>query len=413
MEISHGKNIKLKENVKMKKINIGVIGCGARSRVVVNNILNYAGNNACVSAIYDPSSEAIESAHKSWSGQDFEVCTCEHDVINHHKVNFVMIFTPNAYHKKNIISAIQAGKKVFSEKPLAINLEDCIEILKVQEESNATVMTGFVLRYSPVYRKVKELLSSGTFGKIININATENRIAHGGGNSMSSSEGWRRKTALSGPYLLEKCSHDLDLLNWFAEALPLRVAGFGGLDLFIPENTGLLDKYGYETYGKMVPVEKRINPFYSEKDIKDNHSLAMEYPNGIKMTFQLTLANAIPERRMYISCTEGTISLELFSGSLKYKRYSDEFVTELGFPGGDHGGGDSIMARELVDTLLSEKDCSMVSGVKNGLDCAIVALAADKAMNEGIIVNISEMLKELNKAGSLGVFMGSSLSCLG
>ena len=380
----------------MKKISIGVIGCGNRGRGVVNNILNYAGENAVVTAVYDPANESVEIARKTWRGQEFTVCENENEVINHPEVNFVMIFTPNCYHKKSIISAIQSQKTVFSEKPLATTLEDCFEILKMQEKHNAQVMTGLMLRYSPVYRKVKELLSSGLFGKIININATEHRIAYAGGNSMSSSDGWRRHVAISGPYLLEKCSHDLDLLNWFAEDLPVRVAGFGGLDLFVPEHKNLLDKHGYEIYAKMVPVEKRINPFTSEKDIKDNHSLAMEYPNGIKMTFTLTLANAIPERRMYISCTEGTISLELESGTLRYKRYNDECITKLEFPGDSHGGGDRVMAKELVDSLLSGKNCSAVSGVKNGLDCAIVALAAEKAMNEGIVVNISEMLKNLN-----------------
>jgi len=376
----------------MEKIRIGVIGCGSRGCGVVWQLLSYAGDRAAVTAVFDPSADAVTHAKAAWHTPELEVCGTAFELIGNSAVDLVMIFTPNAFHKENIIAAIRADKLVFSEKPLATTLDDCREILRVQEETGAQVITGFVLRYSPLYRKVKELLDSGTFGRILNINATENRPSWGGGHSMSSCDGWRRSTALSGPYLLEKCSHDLDLLNWFAGSLPIRVAGFGGLDLFVPENKGLLDKYGFETYGKMVPPEKRINPFTSPKDIKDNHALVMEYPNGIKMTFQLTLANAIPERRMYISCTGGTISLELFSGGLSYRRYNEDYVTKLEFAGDGHGGGDEVMVREIVDSLLCGGSGDRVSGVRNGLDCALVALAADKAMNEGRVVNLSEML---------------------
>lgn len=87
-----------------------------------------------------------------------------------------------------------------------------------------------------MYRKVKELLDTGTFGRIVNISASENRPSAGGGHSMCADYGWRRFRKMSGPYLLEKSSHDLDLLNWFIGSTPLRTAAFCGTDYFIPEN---------------------------------------------------------------------------------------------------------------------------------------------------------------------------------
>ena len=116
----------------------------------------------------------------------------------------------------------------------------------------------------------------------------------------------------------------------------------------------------------------------------------MEYPNGTKMSFQLTLANAIPERRMYISCTEGTIISETFSGTIQYRHYDDPCTVTLQFPGGGHGGGDNVMVHELSEALLEGKSIS-ASGSSNGFDCALAALAADLSAQTGKIIALSDI----------------------
>lgn len=372
----------------MDKIRLGVIGCGARGRSVVSTFLREGKGRVAVAAAFDPEAEQLKKSRECWQ-ENFRIADSAETLILDPDVNLVMIFTPNAYHCSGILASLNAGKRVFSEKPLATTFADCSRIVKAQKESGIPVYTGFVLRYSPIYRKVKELLDSGTFGNIINIAASENRESSGGGNSMASLDGWRRFRKESGPYLLEKCSHDLDLLNWFAGGVPDSVAGFGGLDYFIPGYSGLWDRLDHDIYAKWVPEEKRINPFTSEKDIYDNHAVIMQYPGGIKMSFQLTLANAIPERRMYLSCTEGTIVCECFSGCLTYKRYTDDHSVTLKYAGDGHGGGDRFMAMEIIENLLSGKG-KIVSGVQNGCDCALVALAADESMRTGRIVRLAD-----------------------
>ena len=359
-------------------IRIGVIGCGGRAKSVVNRLVATGGDNVKIVAVADPSDEAIASIPQEWG--TYERCSDGEALSRRDDVDVVMIFTPNAFHKQYIVAAMRNGKKVFSEKPLATTIDDCREIMKTQEETGCKLMTGLVLRYSPLYRKIKELLSSGRFGEIISISASENREASGGGNSMSSTAGWRRFTEIGGPYILEKCSHDIDLFNWFVGEAPSRVCGFGGLDYFVPKNQGLWDEFGHDTFAAHVPLEKRINPFTSDKNIHDNHACVFEYPSGAKVLFQLTLASAIPERRMYIMCTRGTIIAEQFDGTLTYKCYDDSIKTTLKFMGGAHGGGDAIMARELLDALCNGGDTSNISGAKNCFDCAMAAIAADEAM---------------------------------
>ncbi len=372
----------------MKNVRLAVIGCGARGRGVVNNFLKAADGKAKVTCVYDVDAEAIDKALAKWEISGVRRAGSMAEAATAPDVDLVCIFTPNYLHCEAILAALGAGKRVFSEKPLATTLEDCERIMAAEKAAGIPIMTGFVLRYSPIYRKVHELVSGGSFGKIVNIAASENRESWGGGNSMSADYGWRRFREQAGPYLLEKCSHDLDLLNWFAGALPTRVAAFCGLDYFIPANAGLWDKFDRDNFAKMVPEAHRINPFTSEKTIFDNHTVILEYPGGVKMNFQLTLANAIPERRMYICCTEGTIIAECFAGTVKYRRYDEPYSTELNFAGGGHGGGDGVMAKEVVESLLNDTPLH-VSGSANGLACARVALAADESARTGKIVALA------------------------
>ena len=371
----------------MKELRIAVIGCGARAAIVIANFLKAARGRASVRVVCDPDPEAVNRRLTEWKAGGAKCAGSVAEAVNDPEVDLVAIFSPNARHCEAILAALAAGKRVFSEKPLATTLEDCERIIAAEQRAGIPIMTGFVLRYAPIYRKVKELLDSGTFGSIVNIAASENRQSWGGGNSMSADYGWRRFVSEAGPYLLEKCSHDLDLLNWFAGALPTRVASFCGQDYFTDANAALWDKFDHDTFAKMVPEEHRINPFTSPKTIFDNHTVIMEYPNGIKMNFQLTLANAIPERRMFINCTEGTIILECFTGVLRYRRYGDPCVTSLEFNGGSHGGGDPVMAEEIVESLLNDTPLA-VSGSANGLACARVALAADESALTGKVVTL-------------------------
>lgn len=372
-----------------ERLNVALLGCGMRARAVVSIFLKELGEKFHISSLYDPSSESLKLAQEKWRMPALTSCATMEEAVNHPEADLVMIFSPNAFHCEGILAALKAKKQVFSEKPLATTLEDCEKILQAEKDAGISIMTGFVLRYSPFYRKIKELLDSGTFGRIINISANENRPSQGGGHSMCADYGWRRLRKFSGPYLLEKCSHDLDLLNWYANSTPQRVASFSSLDYFTPQNQYIWEKYSHKNFDEIVIPGHCIDPFLSEKDIYDNHTVIMEYPNGIKMNFQLTLANAISERRMYISCTEGTIIAEAESGTIRYKHYDELCETCLKFTGGGHSGGDEVMVREIADAVLNNKELA-VSGSVNGLACARVALAADKSVETGKIIRMDE-----------------------
>ena len=378
--------------MNQREVNIAVLGAGGRSQCIVANLLRDSNNKVKILSVFDPDKEVMAAAQERWQSEA-KACDTYQEAIAVPGVEWVIVASPNAFHKEHILAAFAAGKHVFSEKPLATSIEDCEAIYEAHQKTNLKFATGFVLRYAPLYRKAKELLTSGKLGKLLSIDANENIAPDHGGYIMRN---WRRYTKLAGPHILEKCCHDLDLLNWFCESVPTKIASFGGRDFFIPENEYMNEKYGEKTFATWHDPHAEKSPFTSEKDLMDNQVAIMQYRNGIRVMFQATMSNAIPERRMYFSCTEGTMVLDLYPSTLKYRCLGDEGVVFIDFGGDGHGGGDSYIMKELYETMIDEKAQPKCSG-NEGLESAVVALCIDKAAQTTSLVDLEPIWKSLNR----------------
>jgi len=375
-----------------KTINVAVISSGSRSREVTNNLLRDSDRNVKILSVFDPDKKQCKIALELWNSPDVAICDTYQEAINTPGVDWVMVFSPNAFHKEHILAGFAAGKNVFSEKPLATKIEDCQEIFEAHKKSDLIFATGFVLRYSKLYRKAKDLISSGKLGKILSIDANEN-IAPGHGAAIMMN--WRRLTEFAGPHILEKCCHDLDLINWFCDSLPTKISSFGGLDYFVPENQHYMEEYEEGVFRAWLDPHGKDSPFTADKDLMDNQVGIMQYRNGIRVMFQATMSNAIPERRMYFSCTEGTMVAELYSSTLKYKRIEDEGETVINFGSDGHGGGDDYIMKELYETM-SEGVEPKCSG-DEGLESAVVALAMDQAAQSNQMIDMEPIWKKLGR----------------
>ena len=278
-----------------QEIGVAVVGTGNRGRGVVGRLLKDSNHNVRVAAVYDPDAAEMDFACEKWNEPDALRCKSSQEAVSAPGVDWVMVFSPNAFHKQHILEGFAAGKNVFSEKPLATLIEDCKAIYDAWKTSGRVFATGFVLRYANIYRKAKELLDSGRFGRILTIEANEHiRPGHGGYIMCN----WRRLSSISGPHILEKCCHDLDLINWFCQSLPSRVFSFGGREFFKPENRCLEEKYGKELFHMWRDPHRTETPFSDDTDLMDNQVSVAEYRNRIRVSFTSTMSNAIPERRM-------------------------------------------------------------------------------------------------------------------
>lgn len=378
----------------MRSVGFGVIGCGGRLRSLVELLARRGADRGIrLVAAWDPDAgnlEALASAYEPW-GQDAVRCSSCNEVLEHPALEWVLVGSPNSRHAEQIIAAFGAGKHVFAEKPLATELDDCVRILAEQGRSGKLFATGFTLRYSPLYRKAKELIASGKIGKIVSIDATENLFPFHGAYIMTN---WRRFREEAGANILEKCVHDLDILNWITDSLPLRVAAFGGNSMFVPEHAHLFAKVPSFSDWPTVGASG-LNPFTAEKTIEDNMVTILEYANGVRAQFQATMSNPIGERRMYVSGVEGTLKLDLVTSELCYRTLWEPDMHVFPGLGGNnmHGGGDEVMIDELIDSMLT--GAVPACGGAEGLRSAVVGISLERAYKESRIVDLRDTWRRL------------------
>jgi len=386
----------------MNAINIGVIGYGGMGRAIVQRLLA-SDNRLQVTALYDPDARSVE-AGKAELGAAVKVCSDYRDIMNMPDVHWVMIASWNCYHCEQTVAAFKAGKNVFCQKPLALSVEECRLMWRAWKQSGRLFNIGFTLRYSPHYRRIKQLIAEGRIGQVISMEFNETLDFNHGGYIMGD---WRRLRKNAGTHLLEKCSHDIDLANWMVAARARRVASFGGLDFFLPRNAHRVNdvaprsdgKKAYFTWGGMVGLD----PFQSDKDIIDNQVAIIEYENGARATFHTNCNAAIPERRMYIVGTEGAIRADVLTGIIQIQRIEFDVQIEDVSTGarGGHGDGDGVLVAELAESM--RHHTPPVAGMMEGLESAVTCFAIDEAMDTGTVVDVGRYWDkmEMELAGDL------------
>ncbi|MCF6177366.1 MAG: Gfo/Idh/MocA family oxidoreductase [Victivallaceae bacterium] len=371
---------------------IGIVGCGHR----MTGLATYINDKVEIRAICEPNAACIANFQKIMPG-DYHVTSDYDELLNMKDIDWVLIGSPNNVHKEHIVKAFEVGKHVFAEKPLATTLEDCVTICQAHEQSGKQFATGFVLRFSPHYRKIKELLDDGVIGDIVSFEFDECIPHYHGGHIM---KGWRRLKEISGGHIVEKCCHDIDLANWFVDSLATSVASFGGLNFFTPENSHIVDEIGLNKDGRQAYSEwqhvttEASCPFKTAKSIIDNQVAIIEYRNGVRATFHASLNTGLPKRGFYICGTRGTLETEWYSGKILLQRIKHDsqikdFSTLAATAVPGHGGGDEIIMEDLYETMVS---CTEpLCGGKEGLLSTVTAIAIQKAMEEKQVIEMDEI----------------------
>jgi len=239
----------------MKKINVGAIGCGGMGLIIVKSLLSL-DERLQLTGIYDPNENSVKKTLEEIKPQP-NVYDSYQKLVADPEIDWVMIASWNNFHKEQTVAAFEAGKNVFCQKPLATNIDDCKAMYDAWKKSGKMFNIGFTLRYSPHYRKIKQLLNDGIVGKITSMEFNETLDFNHGGYIHGD---WRRLRKYAGTHLLEKCCHDIDLVNWMVESRASRAASFGGTDFFVPENEKHVERIGqnedgvkaYVTWGGLV-----------------------------------------------------------------------------------------------------------------------------------------------------------------
>eukprot|EP01123_Difflugia_compressa_P014129 TRINITY_DN7028_c0_g1_i1.p1 TRINITY_DN7028_c0_g1~~TRINITY_DN7028_c0_g1_i1.p1 ORF type:complete len:354 (+),score=49.04 TRINITY_DN7028_c0_g1_i1:78-1064(+) len=307
------------------------------------------------------------------------------------EIEWVFIGSKNNQHYEHTIASFENNTHVFCEKPIATKTEHCVHMKEMWQKSGKQFVTGFVLRHAPIYNEALKLIKEGFIGKVVSIDANEHLSAGHGGYIMRN---WRRFKEESGPHILEKCCHDIDILNMLCDSKPVKVAAFGGLDIYKIENQpkSIEDRQIYCSWSQ---AWEQIDPFESEKTIEDNLVCILQYQNGVKVSFNINSNSAWPQRRMRINGIEGTIELDLVSNSMQWKRTigNDRKLLTNDSSGGVHGGGDFHMILELCQVMVNGKQPKV--SINEGFISCVSCLAIEESRLSGQVVDLNNYWKQL------------------
>lgn len=366
---------------------IGVIGAGGRVTGILE-IMRRLEPEIQVVAVFDPAPESVMRLGERLAPEVL-VCASEAELCGRTDVDWVFVGSPNACHVSHAAMALEAGHHVFCEKPLATTVEDCHAMAKaVAGHPGRCFFFGLVLRYSPFYRRIKQILDSEEIGKIVSFEFNETLPLHHGGYIHGN---WRRHRRVAGTHLLEKCCHDLDLANWFTGSTPVRAAGFAGRDFFKASNSHLDEELGFSGTGGSSalrwPDPDGISPFNDDKDIADNQVAVLEYASGVRATFHTNCNAGIPERRFYICGTRGALRADAQTSVIEVGNgLSSTGIRKenVGCPGG-HAGADEPMAEHLIQSIVH--GAAPAAGIREALDSTMAALLVDRATDECRVVD--------------------------
>ena len=197
--------------------------------------------------------------------------TLESFLVEDKETDVVVIATPNGLHREHAIRCLKAGKHVLNEKPIALNVEDAVEILKVAEEKNRRVFTSMQLRFSPVVQYVKNLIDNQSLGKIfmVNINCYWNR-----NKNYYKLREWHGNQEMDGGVLFTQFSHFVDIMNfWFDEVVCTNSKSFNFTHQEVTEfdDSGCVDFVADQAIGHMVYTTSVFN-----KNFESNITLIAE-----------------------------------------------------------------------------------------------------------------------------------------
>ena len=137
-------------------------------------------------------------------------------------------------HFESTMQMLDKGYDVLLEKPMTPVLQENIRLVQKAEETGRVLQICHVLRYTPFWQTLREVVDSGTLGRIVSVTHRENLIYYHMAHSFVRGN-WRQEST-SGPMILCKCCHDFDVLLWIFKTKVVHLNSFGSLTHFRPEN---------------------------------------------------------------------------------------------------------------------------------------------------------------------------------
>lgn len=345
--------------------------------------------------------------------------------------DILFVCTQDRQHVGHAIAAMRKGYHVLMEKPVSPELEECREVLKVAQETGRQVIVCHVLRYTPFYNQLKEILDSGIIGDIACVQHVENvRFYHHAHSYVRGN--WRRSDETS-PMIMAKCCHDLDILLWLTGKHCKAVSSYGSTFHFRKEkapagaaercldgceckescpydaekiyitNPGTGVANGRTGWPCNVlhphPTEENIRHllktgpygrcvYACDNDVVDHQVVNMLMEDGASFQMTMSAFTAYGGRYTKIMGTLGEINADLHKNTITVMPYGgQEYVIDIRKIAkdlGGHAGGDSRMVEEFLDVVSGRIQPTVRhTSLENSMESHFIALAAELSRVDG------------------------------
>lgn len=235
-----------------EKIKFAIIGCGRIAQRHAEHIQNN-GELVAVCDIVEDKANALAEKYQA------KAYTQVQEMLQAHKdITVVSICSPNGLHCEHSIAALRSGFHVLCEKPMALTVQDCGEMIKEAEKANRRLFIVKQNRFNPPVAAVKKLIDDGKLGTIysVQLNCFWNR------NNEYYQNSWKGTKALDGGTLFTQFSHFVDLLYWMVgdvKEVNALTGNYHHKDIIEFEDTGSVNLRFYN--GAIGTINYSVNSF--------------------------------------------------------------------------------------------------------------------------------------------------------
>lgn len=416
-----------------KKFTVAIIGVGGRGGYAYGTLISQIPEKFKIVSLCDIRLDKLAFFAKKFAIEEENLFVNEQDFFAKKRADVLIIATQDKDHIRHATQAFKLGYNVLLEKPITDNEQEMKDLLSLQKQTGCKTLVCHVLRYAPAFVKVAEQLDQGTIGKLIAINAIEQvGYAH---QAQAYVRGYWRKAENSSPMILAKCSHDLDLIQYYANSKCESVSSIGDLTHFKAENAPTdsaercidckyanecpysakicyldnwikdgrpIDAYPYNV-PCLAPIteEKIISAlknglhgrcvYRCDNDVVDHQITQMYFKNGVKATLTMIAFTTRCGRRMEFFGTNGQIILDEVQDIIRIGVFGKDEITikisDLAQTQQIHGGGDWGLINSLYDMLtgIAPEKTALVHSAESHF----IGIAAEKSrLQKGKLIRV-------------------------
>lgn len=412
--------------VVSRPVKIAVIGAGNRADKYLEYARRYPGRLQLVAVVELNELRRRAMADRFGLPEDRRYVNYDDFFADRVEADMVLVSTPENAHFDPAIKAIDAGYHLLLEKPIAQRLDECREIARRARERGVRVGVCHVLRYHPYFAKIRELVASGEFGRIVSVN----HIASVGLDRATHSyvRGIFRRVREANPILLAKCCHDIDFLLWLTRSRCSKLSSFGSLQWFRAENApagagercldckietqcpfSARDLYYVRrdwvasfdvpegmTLDDAILEELRTGLFgrcvsRCDNDVVDRQLLSMEMDDAVVVSLSMEMFSNDDFRRTHIWMTGGeidgderTLRVRKFRGGYE-RTYDFSDIAGQSF----HAGADLYLIDDFIQALY-DPDHVFLTSIEDSIESHRICYEAERSRRTGETIRMDE-----------------------